>query len=57
MNASGGVSDAKIRVSSPGFDSVALNTARQWRFRPARPGGVSAPTVVYIVFGFPVPKV
>jgi TonB family protein len=57
VDASGGVSDAKIRVSSPGFDSVALNTARQWKFRPARPGGAVTPAVVYIVFGFPVPKV
>ena len=54
VDAKGGVSDAKVLVSSPGFDSVALNSARQWRFRPAR--GVNAPAVVYIVFGFPVPQ-
>ena len=56
VDASGGVSDAKIRVSSPGFDSVALSTARQWKFRPAKTRGASAPAMAYIVFGFPVPK-
>ena len=57
VNASGGVSDAKVRVPSPGFDSAALGAARQWTFRPANTGGANAPAVVYIVFGFPVPKV
>ena len=57
VNASGGVSDAKILVSAPGFDGVALSTARQWKFRPAKSGGATAPTVAYIVFGFPLPKV
>ena len=51
-----GVSDAKIRISSPGFDEVALSTAREWKFRPAKTGGAGAPAVAYIVFGFPVPK-
>ena len=52
----GGVSDARVRVSSPGFDSVALGAAQQWQFRPAKTRGVNAPAVAYIVFGFPVPK-
>jgi TonB family protein len=56
VDAKGGVSNAKVRVSSPGFDSVAVNAARQWRFRPAKLRG-NAPAVVYIVFGFPVPHV
>jgi len=56
VNAKGGVSDAKVRLSSPGFDSAALTTARQWQFRPGKSGGASAPAVAYIVFGFPVPK-
>ena len=30
VDTSGGVSDARVRVSSPGFDSVALSAARQW---------------------------
>ena len=56
VNAIGGVSDARIRLASPGFDSVALSTARQWKFRPAKSAGANAPAVAYIVFGFPVPK-
>jgi TonB family protein len=56
VDATGGVADAKIRIPSPGFDSASLSTARQWKFRPARPGGATAPAVAYIVFGFPVPK-
>jgi TonB family protein len=56
VNAIGAVSDAKIRLSAPGFDEVALSTARQWKFRPAKSAGASAPTVAYIVFGFAVPK-
>ena len=56
VNASGAVSEANVRVSAPGFDSVALSTARQWTFRPAKSGRATAPAVAYIVFGFPVPK-
>jgi TonB family protein len=51
VDANGTVSDAKIRVPAPGFDSAALDAARQWKFRPAS----SSPAVAYIVFGFPVP--
>ncbi len=56
VDASGGVTDATLRVPAPGFDSAALDAARKWKFRAARPGGSTAPAVVYIVFGFPVPK-
>ena len=56
VEARGSVSEARIRVSSPGFDSIALSTARQWTFRPAKTRGANAPAVAYIVFGFPVPK-
>jgi TonB family protein len=56
VDAIGSVSDAKIRLSSPGFDSAALSAARQWKFRPAKSGGANTPAVAYIVFGFPVPK-
>ena len=38
------VADAKLRVPSPGYDSAALNTARQWKFRAAKPGGGSGET-------------
>jgi TonB family protein len=56
VDAKGSVSDAQVRLSAPGFDNVALSTARQWAFRPAQSGGASRPAVAYIVFGFPVPK-
>jgi TonB family protein len=56
VDLSGNVTDAKIRVPSAGFDSAALSTARQWKFRAAKPGGATAASVAYIVFGFPVPK-
>jgi TonB family protein len=50
------VTDAKIRTSSPAFDSAALEASRQWKFRPAKSRGATALSVAYIVFGFPVPK-
>ena len=56
VNAIGAVADANVRLPAPGFDSVALSTARQWKFRPAKSGGTGAPAVAYIVFGFQVPK-
>ncbi|HEX5068675.1 MAG TPA: TonB family protein [Vicinamibacterales bacterium] len=56
VDASGNVTDAATRIPSPGFDSAALSTARQWKFRPAKPGGAAAASVAYIVFGFPTPK-
>jgi TonB family protein len=55
VDETGGVTDAKIRVPAPGFDSAALDAARKWKFRAARPGGTGAPAVAYIVFGFIVP--
>jgi TonB family protein len=56
IDVKGIVTDAKVRVPAPGFDNAALTTARQWRFRPARAGRANAPSVAYIVFGFPVPR-
>jgi TonB family protein len=56
VNARGRVSDAKIRIPSAGFESAALSTSRQWKFRPANSGGANVPAVAYIVFGFLVPK-
>ena len=56
VDAKGAVADAKLRIPAAGYDSAALSSARQWRFRPARPGGAATPAVAYIVFGFPVPR-
>lgn len=56
VDAKGGITGASVRVPAPGFDSAALTAASGWTFRAAKPGGVAAPSVVYIVFGFAVPR-
>ena len=56
VDAKGNVTEARVRMSSPAFDSAALDAARLSKFRPAKSGGLSSPAVVYIVFGFPVLK-
>ncbi|HXT68248.1 MAG TPA: energy transducer TonB [Vicinamibacterales bacterium] len=56
VDARGDVTAANVRVPAAGFDSTALTTARQWKFRPARPAGGNSASVAYIVFGFQVPK-
>ena len=55
VNTSGAVIGAAVKLSSPGFDAVALNAAKQWQFRPARVGGAFVPSLAYIVFTFSVP--
>jgi TonB family protein len=56
VDAKGNVTEAKVRMSAPAFDSAALEAARVTKFRPAKSGGLSSPAVVYLVFGFPVLK-
>ena len=55
IDASGAMKDARIVRSAGGFDSAALDAARQWRFRPAKRAGVAVPAYAYIVFGFRQP--
>jgi TonB family protein len=55
IDESGAVKDARIVQSGGGFDSPALDTARQWRFRPAQRAGAPVPASAYIVFGFRQP--
>ena len=55
VSATGGVIDARVIVSSPGFDEPALNAARQWTFRPARLRGRAAPSLAYLMFSFRQP--
>jgi len=45
----------KILRSSPAFDEAALAALRQGRFRPARVGGTSTPTLAYVIVGFRQP--
>ena len=51
----GGVTSAEIVQSSAGFDELALVTARQWSFRPARVSGQLEETYGYIAFAFRAP--
>jgi TonB family protein len=55
VDPTGEVTDAQIVRSAPPFDPIALDSARQWKFRAARVKGVAASTYAYIVFGFRQP--
>ena len=57
VESNGVVSGASVVGSSPGFDTVAVNTARRWRFEPARRQGRPVPSVAYLVFSFREPVV
>jgi TonB family protein len=56
LDAKGAVTGAGVRVPAAGFNSAALDAAKAWKFRPASPGGVSAPSVAYLLFAFAVPR-
>ena len=51
----GAVENVIVVQAVPPFDEVAVKTVREWVFRPARPNGVRAPAVVYVLFGFRAP--
>jgi TonB family protein len=55
VDPTGAVADAQTVRSAPPFDEPALESARQWKFRPARVRGVAAATYAYIVFAFRQP--
>ena len=55
IDPNGAVADVTVIRSAPPFDDVARRAARQWSFRPARVRGTPVSTLVYLVFGFPVP--
>ena len=57
VDTTGGVKGTSVVGSSPGFDTVAVNTARRWRFEPARRQGRPVPSVAYLVFSFREPVV
>jgi len=55
VDAGGKVGEAKALTSSPGFEQLALNTARTWSFRPARAKGEAVAAYAYLVFAFRQP--
>lgn len=57
VDAEGVVRSAAPRGPPGGFDEAATTTARAWRFRAARRGGVPVPVYAYLVFGFSQPVV
>ena len=57
MESNGVVSGTSVVGSSQGFDTLAVNTARRWRFEPARRQGRPVPSVAYLVFSFREPVV
>ncbi len=48
----GAVGNARVVGSAGGFDDAALQTARAWKFRPARDNGQSVRARAYLVFAF-----
>jgi TonB family protein len=55
IDESGAVKGARVVRSGGGFDSAAVDAARQWQFRPAQRAGTPVPSYAYIVFGFRQP--
>ena len=55
VEADGTVTEACVIGSAPPFDEVALDAARQFRFRPALVEGAPAASYAYLLFGFPLP--
>lgn len=53
----GVVTDARIVMSSPGFDGAALEAARSWSFRPGHENGRAVTAQAYLVFAFQQPVV
>jgi TonB family protein len=51
------LTDAQVKVSSPGFDAAAIAAARSWSFRPARRRGNAVAGHAYLLFAFRQPVV
>jgi TonB family protein len=56
VTASGRVDRARVVRSGPPYDAPALEVVRAWTFRPARRGNAAIPSLIYVVFGFPLPS-
>jgi TonB family protein len=55
VDAKGAVADVEILNQTEGFDAVAVEAARQFRFQPAKLGGRPVRSFAVVVFGFPQP--
>lgn len=53
--ATGAVDNARVVRSAPPFDDAAQKTVRLWKFAPAQRGGVTVPSVAYVIFAFRPP--
>jgi TonB family protein len=53
----GVLTDAQVKVSSPGFDAAAIAAAQSWSFRPARRHGNAVTTYAYLLFAFRQPVI
>ena len=51
------MTEARVMVSSPAFDSAAIAAAKSWRFLPARRSGGAVPTHAYLLFAFRQPVI
>jgi TonB family protein len=55
VDRNGAIADAAVVQSAPPFDEAARQALSQWTFQPARVEGVPVSSLVYVMFGFPVP--
>jgi TonB family protein len=55
VSPTGAVIDATLVRSASPFDDAALDAARKSFFQPPRANRGSAPAIVYMLFGFPIP--
>jgi TonB family protein len=55
IDSMGRATQNRVIRSSPPFDEAALDSLRQWMFRPARVRGTGTAAFAYIVFGFREP--
>jgi TonB family protein len=55
LGTDGNIKQAMVVGPPSGFDSAALQTARSWKFRPAKLEGVPVKSVVYLIFGYRMP--
>ena len=53
--ATGAVENARVVKSAPPFDDAAQKTVRLWKFAPAQRGGMTVPSVAYVIFAFRPP--